>query len=160
MTFIQRRRLDPGRRHHTGDLWPRVRRAPRCGGLPSDLQDSYQQWDVDGCTPVATPWIWVKAFQGNGWKLYCPGPAPYNWASLPIGAMWYSNGEGPTGKPVPCCGVVAAQARGVRPSKGPRLRRVESPGGYEETREFDLRRNGTRRYSVGCKPGATASPSW
>jgi hypothetical protein len=183
---------------------------------PSQSQTSYQQWDVDGCTPVASPWVKVSGFSGKGWKIYCPSSAPYSWAALPIGAIqfwfgdgdvkatfvfsenynpgwsdhsvfnydtgahhWkftigcspidqgssakheYSNGEGPTGKPVPCCGLVASglgalpagSARGARPVKGPPVYRIRSARGYEETRELDLRPNGRRRYSVGCAAG-------
>jgi hypothetical protein len=171
---------------------------------------TYPQYQVDGCVPVASPWIWVSAVHGSNWEIYCPGSAPYNYAGLPIagiqfwfggslvegtfdfqenynpgwsyhtafnydvhGHHWkfiigcsptdqsnsntpYSNGVGPSGKPSPCCGVVgatASAARGALPVRltAPRVDRV--PGGYVRTQEFDLRPNGRRTYSVGCRAG-------
>ena len=49
---------------------------------PYDINvDTYQQYQVNGCVPVATPWIKLKALQTKGWKVYCPRSAPYNWAA-------------------------------------------------------------------------------
>jgi hypothetical protein len=49
---------------------------------PFDINvDNYPQYNVTGCTPVATPWVKVKPFHTSGWKIYCPGGAAYNWAA-------------------------------------------------------------------------------
>jgi hypothetical protein len=59
----------------------------------NNADTSYPQYQVAGCVPVATPWIWIPALRGSGWKIYCPGSAPYNYAALPIGAIQFWFGD-------------------------------------------------------------------
>jgi hypothetical protein len=56
---------------------------------------SYPEYQINGCVPVASPWIWVKAISYSSWAIYCPASAPYNYAALPIDALqfWFGDSD-------------------------------------------------------------------
>jgi hypothetical protein len=61
----------------------------------NDFSMTFQQYTITGCTPVASPFIQLKALGTRGWAVYCPQSAPNTWIeSAGGGLQGYSDTNG------------------------------------------------------------------